>query len=83
MVKCLDDVAKCLTPEDYEKCKQALGSLDKELEGLCKIVKDCLEKLKKKLEVLCLKMEIEKKNQKIEELKKKYQSLFIGMYIRL
>ena len=78
VIECFEKVAKCLTPEDYEKCKEDLNNFQIELEGLCKVVQDCLEKLKKKLKVLCLQMEIEKKKAKIQKLTQKYKDLLKG-----
>ncbi|XP_066910675.1 myocardial zonula adherens protein-like [Clytia hemisphaerica] len=76
---CLKQVANCLTRADYQKCKEALDKLQEDLEKWCQIVKDCLEKLNKKMKVLCLEIDIEEKEQKIDELTRKYQSLLTGL----
>ena len=78
VIDCFNKVAKCLTPEDYQKCKEALDELRMESEGLCKVVKECLESLQKLLKIVPLQLEINKKKKDIEKLQQQYNNLFIG-----
>ncbi|XP_066910670.1 uncharacterized protein MCAP_0864-like [Clytia hemisphaerica] len=79
VIDCFNKIAKCLTPEDYEKCKHALDDLRMELKGLCKLVQDCLENLQKLLTILPLQQDMNKKKKEIEKLQQQYNVLFTGL----